>query len=152
MSTIKTVNLIVQERDAFAAAYQAMHQLIMVRGLQVVAADEETQAYRDDAVKAEKNADDTYELIDEIAKEFTGQHSMNALKSLSSIRNRMHGMVHECERLRGNAQRYEKLIHLCMTGARGNGYPEDETACYTHEAEKAIVEEVNRLKAEEIPF
>lgn len=149
MSTIKTVNLIVQERDAFAAAYQAMHQLIMVRGLQVVAADEETQAYRDDAVKAEKNADDTYELIDTIAKEFMGQ-SGSSLSALNNIRNRMHGMAQECERLRENAQRHDRLIQLCMRGARaGTGAA---GSVFEVDAERAIVAEVDRLKAEELPF
>jgi len=136
MSTLHIQQLREQERQALAMSVQSLYHLVHVRGLQVVAEQAYADEMRKDAVANDQHFEDLCNEINKLAE----AHGIDAMDSttaqLAQINDELLDRARELAQLR----RYHKLVQLCMNGACSGM------------AEKAIVAEVERLKAEELPF
>lgn len=145
MSTIKTVDLAERERQALCVLVQAQWQLIMVRGLQVVAQAEEASMYREGEMRIEKNAEEMAERIERISCDNALGNKGSPMVQLDRIANRLRFFEEQEESGEPLLGKYTKLVSACMDGERRG-------ALFTEEAERAIIAAVNELKDQEMPF
>jgi hypothetical protein len=113
----------------------AQHELIGVLRSQLAVVNEEADMFRSDCVKAEALHDRFFDRLADICKaNALGVHD-SPMERLDRIANRLRSYVET-----------EELVKLCLNGERPDGL------VYTVEAEAAICAEVDRIKAEELPF
>lgn len=144
MSTMKTIQLIVQERDALAMAFQALNQVINVRGLQVVEHSNELEIFRKDTIETEKRLDCLSEQLDGMCV----RHDIDRDAAPDVLMLRLDGMINRLNDELREAKRYGKLVQLCMKGRRAL----KDDRLLGSDTEREIVAEVERLRAEEMPF
>ncbi len=89
---MKSAQLREQERQALAMLVQAQWSLIMVRGRQVAAAEEEGEIYAAGEAKIEQQHEQLAERIEAICKEFILSCEGSVMDQLLSIRERLRSL------------------------------------------------------------
>lgn len=146
MSTIKTVQLAEQERQALCGLVEALYGVMHVRGLQVVAEREEADMYREGETRIEKSHEELCLEIESISCANALGKKGSPMEQLDRIAGRLRFFEEQEDIGAPRLGKYAKLVRLCLDGKR------DHTYLFTVEAEKAIIAAVSELKEEEMPF
>jgi hypothetical protein len=135
MSTVARLELERLEASHVQRLCAAQHELIGVLRRQLAEANNESDVFRSDCVKAEALHDRFFDRLADICKANALGVDNSPMQMLDRIANRLRSYVET-----------EELVKLCLNGERPDGL------VYTVEAEAAICAEVDRIKAEEMPF
>jgi hypothetical protein len=135
MSTIARLELERQAASQLELLCAAQHELIGVLRRQITEANKDADLFRSDYVKAEALIDRFFDRLADILKaNALGVHG-SPMERLDRIASRLRSYIET-----------EELVKLCLNGERPDGL------VYTPEAEAAICAEVDRIKAEGMPF
>lgn len=132
MSTVSLYAARIEERDI-------LDKLCVNRAKQLAELDELVEMHAKGEGILEIQNEGLSECIDDICK-------ANALGTQGPVIAQLGRISARLARLEAEALEVAKLVQLCMKG------PIADDGLYTTDAEKAILEEVARLKSQEVPF
>lgn len=146
MSTIKTVKLAEQERQALCGLVEALYGVMHVRGLQVVAEREEADMYREGETRIEKSHEELCLEIERISCANALGKKGSPMEQLDRIAGRLRFFEEQEEIGAPRLGKYAKLVQLCLDAKRLSASIIDASDA------QQICEAVDELKEQDVPF